>query len=171
MVGRIRRVRDAACAPSRIPAIGEAVTSTLHERAESPTPWHDAAMPNGIRVHTLTIDCGDAERVAEFWCRLLEYEVVSNRTSSIQIGDPGGLGPTLLFTWAGTPKAGKNRLHLDLRPDDQVDAVDRALALGARRADIGQSGDEGWVVLQDPEGNEFCLLQSQADHDALESLT
>ena len=54
----------------------------------------------------------------------------------------------------------KNRLHLDFRPDDQDAEVARLLALGARRVDVGQTGDEPWVVLADPEGNEFCILSS-----------
>ena len=57
-------------------------------------------------------------------------------------------------------KVVKNRLHLDFRPDDQDAEVARLLALGARRVDVGQTGDEPWVVLADPEGNEFCILSS-----------
>ena len=57
-------------------------------------------------------------------------------------------------------KVVKNRLHLDFRPDDQDAEVARLLALGARRVDVGQTGDESWVVLADPEGNEFCILSS-----------
>ena len=57
-------------------------------------------------------------------------------------------------------KSVKNRLHLDVNPTDreQDEEVRRLLGLGARRADVGQTGDEGWVVLADPEGNEFCVL-------------
>jgi hypothetical protein len=55
-------------------------------------------------------------------------------------------------------KTVKNRLHLDFRPVDQAAEVERLLALGVRRADVGQAGDEPWVVLADPEGNEFCVL-------------
>ena len=57
-------------------------------------------------------------------------------------------------------KVVKNRLHLDFRPDDQDAEVARLLDLGARRVDVGQTGDEPWVVLADPEGNEFCILSS-----------
>ncbi len=124
-------------------------------------------MSGRVSVHTVTIDCVDAELVAEFWREFLEYRVVENHTSSIQLDDPAGHGPSLLFTWAGRDReAGKNPLHLDLRPDDQAEAIHRALALGAHHVDVGQTGDESWVVLQDPEGNEFCLLQSSADYDA-----
>lgn len=54
----------------------------------------------------------------------------------------------------------KNRLHLDFRPDAQAAEVARLLDLGARRVDVGQTWDEPWVVLADPEGNEFCVLSS-----------
>jgi hypothetical protein len=60
------------------------------------------------------------------------------------------------------PKTMKNRLHLDLRPDDRDAAVARLIELGATRADIGQ-GEQSWVVLRDPEGNEFCVLSSRRD--------
>jgi hypothetical protein len=65
--------------------------------------------------------------------------------------------PGLVFGLVPEAKGVKNRLHIDLNPDDQVAEVDRLLALGATRADIGQ-GDVPWVVLADPEGNEFCVL-------------
>ena len=65
--------------------------------------------------------------------------------------------PGLIFGSVPEQKTIKNRLHLDFRPDDQVAEVDRLLALGARRVDIGQ-GEQTWVVLADPEGNEFCVL-------------
>lgn len=70
--------------------------------------------------------------------------------------------PGLFFGVVPEGKTVKNRLHLDFRPDDQHAEVERLLALGARRADIGQRGDEPWVVLADPEGNEFCVLGERA---------
>ena len=68
--------------------------------------------------------------------------------------------PGLLFARVPEPKTLKNRLHLDFRPVDQAAEVSRLLALGARHADVGQ-GDETWVVLMDPEGNEFCVLSGR----------
>jgi predicted enzyme related to lactoylglutathione lyase len=65
--------------------------------------------------------------------------------------------PGLLFIRVPEKKEIKNRLHLDFRPDDRDAEVERLLGLGATRVDIGQ-GDVGWVVLADPEGNEFCVL-------------
>ena len=73
----------------------------------------------------------------------------------------GGTAPTLVFTPDESPKSGKLRLHIDLSPTDrdQDDELDRLMSLGARPADVGQTGDEPWHVLADPEGNEFCLLR------------
>jgi hypothetical protein len=68
--------------------------------------------------------------------------------------------PGISFLAVAEQKTVKNRLHLDFRPDDQLAAVERLLGLGATRADVGQ-GDEKWVVLADPEGNEFCVLASR----------
>ena len=61
----------------------------------------------------------------------------------------------------GEGKSGKNRLHLDFRPEDQASEVERLLSLGATRADVGQDGSATWVVLADPEGNEFCVLSGR----------
>ena len=70
-----------------------------------------------------------------------------------------GLGPAAPASWPSPkPKAVKNRIHLDLRPDDQELEVERLEALGATRVSVGQTGHEDWVVLADPEGNEFCVL-------------
>jgi hypothetical protein len=71
--------------------------------------------------------------------------------------------PGLLFVAVPESKTVKNRLHLDFRPDDQDLEVDRLLALGASRIDIGQ-GEQSWVVLADPEGNEFCVLGKRSTH-------
>src|SRR5699024_4792347 len=71
--------------------------------------------------------------------------------------------PGILISVDREEKVVKNRLHLDFRPDDQAAEVARFLELGARHVDVGQTGDEPWVVLADPEGNEFCILSSPAD--------
>ena len=123
------------------------------------------------RIHTLTIDCDAAVVVSRFWCSLLGHVVVPNHTDSIATASPTGSGPAMLFTWAGASKSGRNTLHLDLRPVDQGVAVRRATELGARPADIGQSGNESWVVMEDPEGNVFCILQSDEDLRRWEATT
>ena len=71
---------------------------------------------------------------------------------------PPGAGPNWLFVEVPDDRVVKNRIHFDFRPDDQQAEVERVIALGARHVDIGQTGDESWVVLADPEGNEFCIL-------------
>jgi len=68
--------------------------------------------------------------------------------------------PNLLLVPVSDPKVNKNRLHLDFRPDDRDAEVERLLALGAKRADVGK-GEQSCVVLTDPEGNEFCMLDSR----------
>ena len=70
---------------------------------------------------------------------------------------PPGAGPNWLFVAVPDDKVVKNRIHFDFRPDDQQAEVERVIALGARHVDIGQ-GEQSWVVLADPEGNEFCIL-------------
>ena len=84
----------------------------------------------------------------------------SSRSGRLRIGCPG-----LLFVPVPEEKAGKNRLHPDFRPVDQTAEVERLLSLGARRADVGQR-DASWVVLADPEGNEFCILSGRVRPDS-----
>ncbi|TKJ21332.1 VOC family protein [Blastococcus sp. CCUG 61487] len=112
----------------------------------------------------MTIDCADPERLAAFWGALLGYRRERTFTSSIRIGPGDGHGPVLLFAPQdpGT-KAVKNRLHLDLRPDNREQFVARAIELGASRIDWAADITK-WTVLIDPEGNEFCVLQSAQDY-------
>jgi len=71
-----------------------------------------------------------------------------------------GVSPDVLFLRVPESKQSKNRLHIDLRPDDQQAEIDRVLALGGTRVDVGQSDEATWVVMADPEGNEFCILRA-----------
>ncbi|UUN30779.1 VOC family protein [Streptomyces sp. FIT100] len=116
----------------------------------------------------LAIDCADPVALARFWCSVLGYEVQDEGDGIVTIGSPmvpegksriGPVPPTLTFACVPEGKTVKNRLHLDVNPTDreQDEEVRRLLDLGARRADVGQ-GEESWVVLADPEGNEFCVL-------------
>lgn len=119
------------------------------------------------RFTELAIDCVDPERLSRFWCSVLDYEVQDEDDGIVTIGPrlmpadahAGPVAPTLTFARVPEGKTAKNRLHLDLNPTDreQDEEVRRLLVLGARHADVGQ-GDESWVVLADPEGNEFCVL-------------
>jgi hypothetical protein len=113
------------------------------------------------RFTELVIDCADPERVAAFWAAALGYTVLDREADgTIEIGLPSGAPPTLLFQRVPESKTVKNRLHIDVRAvgTDQATELQRLLGLGARQIDIGQ-GDVTWVVLADPEGNEFCLLR------------
>ena len=80
----------------------------------------------------------------------------------LRLHPPPGAGPDWIFLAVPDEKVVKNRIHLDFRPDDQQAEVDRLLGLGARHVDIGQ-GTPSWVVLADPEGNEFCILARTTD--------
>jgi predicted enzyme related to lactoylglutathione lyase len=112
-----------------------------------------------VKLTQVVIDSADPKTLAEFWCAVLGWKVVDQDGDEIEIGGPDD-GANLLFDRAPDPKVAKNHLHLDLTPTDQAAEVDRILALGARRVDIGQ-GDVSWVVLADPEGNEFCVLSGK----------
>jgi len=110
----------------------------------------------------LAIDCADPHGLARFWCSVLDYEVRDEADGVVTIGSrthEGPVPPTLTFAHVPEAKSVKNRLHLDVSPTDreQDEEVRRLLDLGARPADVDQ-GDQSWVVLADPEGNEFCVL-------------
>lgn len=109
-----------------------------------------------------SITCDGTRDVGVFWSNALGWPLVWDQNEETAIKDPDGAGQ--LITWGGPPipeKRGKNRLHLDVAPaadSDQATEVQRLVSLGARRTDIGQ-GDASWVVLADPDGNEFCVLE------------
>jgi predicted enzyme related to lactoylglutathione lyase len=115
--------------------------------------------PMPLSFESTVVDCNDAKRVGEFWAALLDRPLESDADGTEHWIDFGPEGRDLLFLTVPEPKTVKNRLHIDLRPDDQDAEVERALALGASHVDIGQ-GDQTWVVLADPEGNEFCVLRA-----------
>jgi len=117
------------------------------------------------RITELVLDAHDPDLLARFWCTVLGYVELDRVDGSIEIGPPqagfGGPQPTIVIDRTDEPKSGKLRLHIDVNATDrdQEAELDRLLAAGARRADIGQTGNESWHVLADPEGNEFCLLR------------
>jgi predicted enzyme related to lactoylglutathione lyase len=119
----------------------------------------------GLWIDWLTIDCEEPDKLADFWCRALGYEVTyrsdegeTEREVTIESVDRKGW--RILFLEVHDERKVKNRLHLDLRPDDQEAEVARLEELGAKRIDIGQSPEVTWVVMADPEGNEFCILRA-----------
>jgi hypothetical protein len=117
-----------------------------------------------IRIQSVTIDAADPAALARWWAEALGWRVTDEAEDEVVVEPPAGapedgVVPDLLFGKVDDVKAGKNRIHLDLRPDDRDAEVARLEALGARRVDLGQ-GDVTWVVLADPEGNEFCILRA-----------
>ena len=121
-----------------------------------------------LYVDWVTIDCKDVRRMAEFWSQALDYEVLDADYDSGEaealIAPRGKAGARILLLAVPDEKTTKNRLHFDLRGRDQDAEVARLQSLGATRVDIGQ-GDVSWVVMADPEGNEFCILRSLTDED------
>ncbi|MER6509881.1 VOC family protein [Nonomuraea sp. NPDC048881] len=119
------------------------------------------------RISELIVPARDAHGLAAFWCEVLDFVVLDTPDDgSVEIGPRegfGGLQPTLVFDPTTEPKAGPLRLHFDVNATDRDQAaeLDRLLKLGARPADVGQTGEEPWHVLADPEGNEFCLLRAR----------
>ena len=114
------------------------------------------------RFTELSIDCADPRSLADFWCQVLGYQVTEKDDEWVQIAQEPGVMPTLLFVTVPEGKTVKNRLHIDVSPRDreQDEEVARIEALGARRIDIGQ-GEVSWVVMADPEDNEFCVLRTR----------
>jgi predicted enzyme related to lactoylglutathione lyase len=112
------------------------------------------------RIAVIALDAVEPRVVADFWCRVLGWQIVDENTDGLSIAAADGAGPTIDVLAVPEGKAVKNRLHLDLRADGMTTAeeLDRLLSLGARPTDVGQEPGVSWVVLSDPEGNEFCLL-------------
>ena len=116
------------------------------------------------KLSTIVIDCANPIALADFWRQALNWEhrPVDDGQGEVEIGPRDMPWPTILFEPVQETKAVKNRVHLDLNPlgVDQDEELERLLALGARRVDIGQLV-QTWIVLADPEGNEFCLLRDR----------
>jgi hypothetical protein len=117
-----------------------------------------------VRLHHIVIDAHDLRTLAGFWAEALDWIVLSVRETEVVVGPSIDAPVGLCFMPAGgTTKVSKNRVHLDLTTaaDDRDAEIERLLALGARRVDIGQTGEESWDVLADPEGNEFCVVRTK----------
>ena len=118
-----------------------------------------------IRIQCLCVDAAEPRKIATFWEAALGWRRTFDEEDQVCIEPPegspeDGVAPDILFLKVPDGKAVKNRLHLDLRPKDQAAEVARLEALGARRVDVGQGADTTWVVLADPEGNEFDVLRA-----------
>jgi predicted enzyme related to lactoylglutathione lyase len=122
-----------------------------------------------LSFQCLTVDSINPQALAEFWAEALGWSI-GRDVNEIEVwierelDDPRQTGfPDILFLKNPDGKKVKNRLHIDLRPDDQAAEVARLESLGATRIDIGQSAEPTctWVVMADPEGNEFCVLRER----------
>jgi hypothetical protein len=111
-----------------------------------------------------TLDVHDVETMAAFWAGVLGYDIEPGADGDAHLWPRDGVSWSVWLQPTDDVKAGKNRNHPDLVVvDGDADAeAERLVALGASHADVGQRGDEGFVVLRDPEGNEFCLLRRSA---------
>jgi hypothetical protein len=129
------------------------------------------------RLTEISLDCHDPDLLADFWTAALDWVVLDREPGLVEVGPArasdqalldavrsGPVPPTMFLAAVAEDKVVKNRMHLDLSPVDRSrdEEVERLLALGATRADVGQTGEESWVVMADPEGNEFCVLRSLA---------
>jgi hypothetical protein len=119
----------------------------------------------GLRIQCVAVDSNDPDRLGRFWADVLGWRRTYDSPDEIVLEPPAGspedgVSPDLIFLKVPETKQTKNRLHLDLRPQDQQAEVDRLIGLGAQQTSVGQGDDVSWVVLADPEGNEFCVLRA-----------
>lgn len=120
-----------------------------------------------LRIECLNIDAHDPRAIAGFWEAALGWRRTYEEPDEVVLEPPAGspeegIVPDLLFAQVPESKTVKNRLHLDLRPTDQAAEIKRLEGLGARRVSVGQVPDVSWVVMADPEGNEFCVLSARS---------
>lgn len=113
-----------------------------------------------LKFDEICIDAHDATGLGRWWSEVLGWPHDVDDDGDVVLRAPAGAGPNWLFLATPDDKVVKNRIHFDFRPDDQQAEVKRVIAMGARHVDIGQ-GDASWVVLADPEGNEFCILAAE----------
>ena len=124
-----------------------------------------------LSLQCITVDAHNPKAQAEFWAEALGWSIGEDGDEigywiERELNDPNKTGfPDILFLKVPDEKIIKNRLHLDLRPDNQEAEVARLEKLGAKRIEIGQSDDSHttWVVMADLEGNEFCVLSTRKD--------
>ena len=112
------------------------------------------------QLAVIVIDAIEPRPIAEFWAAVLGWSIVEEEADIVSLAPESGAAPSIDVARVPERKTLKNRLHLDLRADGstQPQEVERLIGLGARRVDVGQGPDASWVVLADPEGNEFCVL-------------
>jgi predicted enzyme related to lactoylglutathione lyase len=118
-----------------------------------------------LAIQCFNLDTTDPDRIASFWQAALGWRRTYETADQVVLEPPAGslqdgVAPDLLFLRVPEGKTVKNRWHPDLRPTDQAAEVARLEGLGATRVDVGQGDDVSWVVMADPDGNEFCVLRA-----------
>jgi hypothetical protein len=111
---------------------------------------------------SLSFDANDPDRLAAFWAGALGWELDGRDGDEVRVRPTDGTRFGFRFVPVAEPKSVKNPIHLDLLGDSvehQRDVIDRLVGLGAQPVDIGQTGEETWTVLADPEGNELCVVR------------
>ena len=119
-----------------------------------------------LSVLAVIVDCQDPRRQAEWWAQVLGYEVNQRNPGEFQVSDSAGSAGSLYFMKVPEPKAGKNRMHLDLVTAGSMEAeVARLVEAGAQVVEVRQDpasldNPDTWTVMRDPEGNEFCVTST-----------
>jgi predicted enzyme related to lactoylglutathione lyase len=114
-----------------------------------------------VRFYTVVVDSANPKPLAEWWAQVLDWQIVFEAPDEVVVARDDDTYPALVFVLVTDAKTTKNRLHIDLAPDDRDVEVARLESLGARRVDVGQRPEDTWVVLADPDGNEFCVLSAR----------
>jgi hypothetical protein len=116
-----------------------------------------------LRLWTIDVDAADPPKLGRWWAEALGWKIFfeDDDGDEVVVTTEDERFPGIVFLRVADDKRVKNRIHLDFVPDDRDAQVDRLLAMGATRVDIGQTGEESWVVLADLEGNEFCVLSAR----------
>jgi hypothetical protein len=146
----------------RRPVISVIVLGLLRRPGLSPNADVIGHPGRVLRWEQLIVDARAPVALGTWWADALGWVVVNDDPDEFEIRSAPDQFPGLLFALVPEAKLAKNRLHLDLRPDDRDGEAARLISLGAERIDVGQ-GEPSWIVLADPEGNEFCVLRSHRD--------
>ena len=164
--------RAIALAPARDCGQGARVTTepSIHPAPTTLAPTTPAPTTPALRWQCVCFDSTDPRRIGSFWEQALGWRRTYDADDEVVLEPPegsreDGVSPDILFLRVPEQKSTKNRLHIDLRPTDQGAEVARLETLGAVRADVGQGDDQTWVVLADPDGNEFCVLRAFTDDE------
>lgn len=113
-----------------------------------------------IHLRAIALDAVDPQRLGRFWSEVTGREIITSRPDLLRLASDTPGGPVLLFLRVPESKVVKDRIHLDLETEDRAAEVDRIMALGATFHSEVKETDHEWTVLQDPEGNEFCIIQA-----------